>query len=84
MTFLFQLLAVSESLAYGLTQLDIGMMNRIERDQIHLLHIGFAVFCQVLFITEDIDDFCNEIIACLAFVYLLLNPTFKVPRFENN
>ena len=48
MTFLFQLLAVSESLAYGLTQLDIGMMNRIERDQIHLLYIWLVIFCQVL------------------------------------
>ena len=44
---------------------------------LHFLYIWFAIFCQVLFVTENAHDFCNEIIAYLTLVYLLLNPTFK-------
>ncbi len=47
-------------------------MYRVEGDKLHFLHIGLSIFCQVLFVTENVHDFCNEIIASLAFVYLLL------------
>ena len=53
-------------------------MYGIKGYQFHLLHIRFAIFGQILFVTEDIDDFCNEIIASLAFVYLLLHPNSSV------
>ena len=75
--------------AVAVKTLQKGVLVEIEvvAGLLHFLYIWFAIFCQVLFITEDIDDFCNEIIACLAFVNLLiaclafvnllLNPTFK-------
>ena len=69
----FQLLAVSESIAYSLTKLDVGMMNRIESDQLHLLHIRFAVICKILFVAKDVHDFCYEVIASLALINLLLH-----------
>ena len=65
--------------AVAVKTLQKGVLVEIEvvAGLLHFLYIWFAIFCQVLFITEDIDDFCNEIIACLTLVYLLLNPTFK-------
>ena len=43
-------------------------MNRIEGYQFHLLYIRFAIFGQIFLVTEDIDDFCYEVIACLTLV----------------
>ena len=70
------MLAVSESIANSFTKLDIGVMNRIECDQIHLLHIRFAVFGQILFVTENIDDFCYQIVASLTLVFCILSGVF--------
>lgn len=44
------------------------MMNRVEDNQLHLLHVWISVFCQILLIYKNIDDFGNEIITGFAFV----------------
>ncbi len=49
------------------------MMNRVEDNQLHFLHVWISVFCQILLIYKNIDDFSNEIIAGFAFVILLLD-----------
>src|SRR5574344_732292 len=77
---LFQCLAVGESVAYFLAQLDISMMDRVEDNQFHLLHVWISVFCQILFIYKDIDDFGNEIISRFAFIELLLDAALQGHR----
>ena len=64
------MLSVRECLAYGLAKLDIGVVNGIEGNQLHFLHIGFAILGQILLITEDIDDFSNKVVSSLALIYL--------------
>jgi hypothetical protein len=74
---LFQSLAVRECVADFLAQLDIAMMNRVEDNQLHLFHVWISVFCQILLIYKNIDDFSNEIIAGFAFVILLLDAALQ-------
>ena len=56
------------------------MMNRVEDDQLHLLHVWISVFCQILLIYKNIDDFGNEIITGFAFVILLLDAALQGHR----
>lgn len=74
---LFQCLAVGERVTDFIAQLDIAMMNRVEDNQFHLLHVWISVFCQILFIYKDIDDFGDEIIARFAFIELLLDAALQ-------
>ena len=53
------------------------MVNRVEGNQFHLLHIRFAVFGQILFVTENIDDFCYEVVARLTLVSIV-QPVFSI------
>ena len=56
------------------------MVNGIEGNQLHFLHIGFAILGQILLITEDIDDFSNKVVSSLALIYLLLHTAFQRHR----
>lgn len=53
------------------------MMNRVEDNQLHLLHVWISVFCQILLIYKNIDDFGNEIIAGFTFVVFLLDAALQ-------
>ena len=59
---LLQLLSVRECLAYGLAKLDVGVVNGIKCNQLHLLNIGLAILGQILLVTENVHDFCNEVV----------------------
>ena len=53
------------------------MMNRVEDNQLHLLHVWISVFCQILLIYKNIDDFGNEIITGFASVIFLLDAALQ-------
>ena len=53
------------------------MVNRVEGNQIHFLHIRLAVFGQIPFIAEYVHDFSYEVVACLTLVNFLLYTAFK-------
>ena len=55
-------------------------MYRLVSDQLHLLHIRFSVFSQVVFIDKDVDDFGNDVIAILCLVNLTKYATFQCHR----
>ena len=77
---LLQSFTICESLADFVTQLDIAMVNRVKDYQFHLLHIWITIFCQILLIHKNIDDFCHKIVACLAFIVFLLDATLQSHR----
>ena len=52
---------VRESIADSLSQLNVSMMYRVEGDKLHLSYIGFAIFCQILLVTEDVHDLSHKI-----------------------
>ena len=61
--FSLYLSAVGKCVTNLLAQLDVGMVNGVEGDNFHFLHVGFAVNCQVFFIAEDVDNLGHEVIA---------------------
>ena len=56
------------------------MMNRVEYNQFHLLHVWISVFGKIFLIDKDIDDIGDEIIARFAFIELFLDAALQGPR----
>ena len=56
------------------------MVDWVENYQFHLLHIRITVFCQILLVHKDIDNFCHKIVAGLAFVVFLLDAALQSHR----
>ena len=72
---LLKLFTVKESIAYTFSHNEITVMDRLKGNELHLFHIRFAIFCQIVLIDKDIDDFGNDVVAVLSFIYLTENTT---------
>ena len=58
---LFQFLTVGEGFSYGLAETGIVMVDGVEDNQPHLLHVRFAVVGEVSFIGEDVHDLRDDV-----------------------
>lgn len=75
---LFQFLSVGEGLSYGLAETGVVVVDGVEDNQPHLLHVRFAVVCEVSFIGEDVYDLRDDVISGVRFMYFFFNPAFKL------
>lgn len=69
---LFQFLTVGEGFSYGLAETGIVMVDGVEDNQPHLLHVRFAVVGEVSFIGEDVHDLRDDVISGVRFMYFSL------------
>jgi len=74
---LFQFLTVGEGFSYGLAETGVVVVDGVEDNQPHLLHVRFAVVGEVSFIGEDVHDLRDDVISGVRFMYFFFNPAFK-------
>ena len=58
---LFIFVAIGKGIAYTFAKSHISVVDRVEGHEVHLFHIGFAVFSQIGVISQDIYNFSHHI-----------------------